>query len=144
MKTRLPIKGLLLFFLLVGNMACNDDPIDWNENIIGSTFNNFETVLYVGDIPETVDQSNSVYLYHSGETGSSYAGYFQYQKSPSDKEPVAYLLNKSPIMDAFLEGLADDTSKGIPVLFSGTVYGANQLTTGAPVYSVSITSIRKK
>ena len=65
MKTRLQIKWLLLStILLIGGGACSDDEVNWKKGIIGSTFNNFETVLYVGDIPETVDRHNSVYLYH--------------------------------------------------------------------------------
>lgn len=151
MKTQLQIKWLLpvllLTIVLISSGACSDDSINWKEEIIGSTFNNFETILYVGDIPATVDRQNSVYLYHSGESESTYVGYFQYKKSPSDKEYTAYLLNKSPIIDAFLEDLID-TSKEIPILFSGTIYGANQLTIGSPAesftYSLSITSIKKK
>lgn len=151
MKTRLRIKGLLpvlwLTIVLIGCGACSDDEVNWKKGIIGSTFNNFETVLYVGDIPETVDRHNSVYLYHSGEIESTYAGYFQYRKSPSDKEYTTYLLNKNPIIDTFLEDLTD-TSKEIPILFSGTIYEANQLTIGSPsesiAYSLSITSIKKK
>ena len=61
MKTRLQIKGLLPFLLsivLFGSGACSDDSINWKKEIKGSVFKDFETVLYVGEVPEAVEKDN--------------------------------------------------------------------------------------
>lgn len=152
-KTKQWLWPLLLLALLVGGTSCGNDEVDWKEGIEGSTFKNFKTTLYVGEIPETADKENSVYLYYpnkitflaeidGSDSDEQYDnGYFHYKKY------TAYSLteNSDVIMDIFLQNI-DVPVNGIPVLLSGKIEEASQLHIGGSsiVYLLNITSIKKK
>lgn len=74
--------GLFLFLLLalIGGTGCQKEDVEWKEGIEGSVFRDFETILYVDTIPETVDKENAVYLYYQTEKAYEYdfPGYFHY------------------------------------------------------------------
>lgn len=141
---------LLLLALLVGT-SCGKDEVDWKEGVEGSTFHDFETTLYVSEIPETIDKENSTYLYYpnkiklSAKVGESDSdernGYFHYKKY------AAYPLTEKSdiIMDIFLQK-TEVPVNGIPVLLSGKMEEAPQLLIGGSprVYLLSIKSIKNK
>lgn len=144
---------LLLLVLLVGVISCSNDEVDWKEGIEGSTFKDFETTLYIGEIPETIKKENSTYLYYpnkitflseideSDSDEDSDSGYFRYNKY------TAYSLTEKSdiIMDIFLHSI-EVPANGVPVLLSGKIEEAPRLLIGeSPIaYLLNITSIKKK
>lgn len=74
---------LLLFFALIGGTACEKEDVNWKEDIEGSTFHDFETVLYKDEIPEAVDKDNAVYLFYTDSNGSDDPMDIDYKKSES-------------------------------------------------------------
>lgn len=144
---------LLLAWLVGGGISCGNNEVDWKEGIVGSTFHDFETTLYLGEIPETIDKEKSTYLYYpnkvtilAGMDGSDSDeqidnGYFHYKKY------TAYPLteNSDVIMDIFLQNI-EVPANGMPVLLSGKMEEAPQLLIGgsSTVFLLNVTSIKKK
>lgn len=141
---------LLIVMALVGGGGCSDDGVDWKEGIEGSVFKDFETILYVGEIPETVDKDNSVYFYYPNkENPPSYkeyenTGYFRYSipfLALYMDGHIYSLVDEKGIMTKFLEE-KHISPNGLPIKLSGVIIQDNGFTFDTHYCFFKITNIK--
>lgn len=141
----------MLSIVLCGSEACSDDGINWKKEIKGSVFKDFETVLYVGEVPEAVEKdNNSIYLYYPDYSNKEKLGkdndmgYFRYSipfvALYTDGHQYK-LVDKDGIITRFLKD-KQISENGIQVKLSGIIGQENGFTFDTHYYFFEITNIK--